>query len=159
MNKITTLLACTLIMTLSLHAVFAEEVYPLPAETLNQHQYSFNEESTAPVLVLVQGELQYRNESKLVSTNRAGELPITQYLGGDVDYDETPFRRFEIIFLISIPVTLALSFAGLAAYKIGAGTWGNFETIDYSYLILSSISLSFSVAIHDNRVVFKKRGT
>jgi len=83
---------------------------------------------------------------------------ITPYLNEE-DYEETPARRFEIIFFISMPVTLGLSFAGLAAYKLAAGTWGSFETIDYSYLVLSTVSLSFSVAWHDHRVVYKKRGT
>jgi hypothetical protein len=75
------------------------------------------------------------------------------------DYEETQLRRFEIIFFISLPITLALSFAGLSAYKTAVRSWGSFETHDYAYLALSSFSLSFSVALHDNRVVFKKSGT
>ncbi len=75
------------------------------------------------------------------------------------EYEETPFRRFEIVFIISMPLTLALSFAGLTAYKAAAGTLGNYSTIDYTYLTLSTLSLSLSVAIHDYRVVYKKRGT
>ena len=64
-----------------------------------------------------------------------------------------------IIFFISMPVTLGLSFAGLAAYKLAAGTWGSFDKTEYAYLAVSTVSLSFSVALHDNRVVYKKRGT
>jgi hypothetical protein len=165
MKKLTAGFAYTLVVILSVHIACADDVYRAPAESiclLNLHRT----EATS-VLVLKEGELRYgsawpgssSSSSPSSLHGAAGSLPISPYLNGDIDYDETPLRRFEIIFLISLPVTLALSFAGLAAYKAGAGTWGSFETIDYTYLILSSISLSFSVAIHDNRVVFKKRGT
>jgi hypothetical protein len=84
---------------------------------------------------------------------------ISPYLNGDEEYEETPVRRFEIIFFISMPVTLGLSFAGIAGYKLASGTWGSFQNIDYLYLALSTVSLSFSVALHDHRVVYKKKGT
>ena len=84
---------------------------------------------------------------------------IHHLLEEEEEYEETPFRRFEIVFIISTPLTLALSFAGLTVYKAAAGTLGNYSTIDYTYLTFSTLSLSLSVALHDYRVVYKKRGT
>jgi hypothetical protein len=112
----------------------------------------------APILTLQEGTLRHR----LTYPPVGGEtyIPIVNpYLDGDEEYEETPARRFEIIFFISMPVTLGLSFAGLAAYKLAAGTWGSFDKTEYAYLAVSTVSLSFSVALHDNRVVYKKRGT
>jgi hypothetical protein len=107
--------------------------------------------------LLKKGELQYHYSTLPVHAKEVYTLhPL---IGEDEEYEETPARRFEIIFLISIPMTLALSFAGLAAYKAASDTWGNYSNTDYLYLTLSTLSLSFSVAIHDHRVVYKKRGT
>ena len=88
-----------------------------------------------------------------------GSYRITSFVDVDEDYEETPARRFEIVFIISMPIALGLSFAGVAAYKLATGNWGSYENIDYLYLALSTISISFTVALHDNRVVYKKRGT
>jgi hypothetical protein len=112
----------------------------------------------APLLTLQGGTLRHR----LVNLPASGEpyLPaFDPFLDGDEEYEETPARRFEIIFFISMPVTLGLSFAGIAAYRLAAGTWGSFDNTDYAYLVLSTVSLSLSVALHDNRVVYRKRGT
>jgi hypothetical protein len=110
-----------------------------------------------PVPVLKNGEVHYHYTP--LPIHAEGIFKIHPLLEEDREYEETPFRRFEIIFFISIPMTLALSFAGLAAYKAAAGTWGNYETTDFIYLSLSTFSLSLSVAIHDYRVIYKKRGT
>ena len=113
--------------------------------------------SEEPVLVLKNGELHYHYT---ILPIHADEMYTLQpLLEEDGEYEETPARRFEIIFLISLPMTLALSFAGLAAYKAASGTWGDYQNADYVYLSLSTISLSLSVAIRDHRVVYKKRGT
>jgi hypothetical protein len=76
----------------------------------------------------------------------------------DIGYEETQLRRFEIIFFISLPVTFILSLAGLGAFKLASGSSEGFRSIDYQYIALSSVALSFAVALHDNRVVFKKGG-
>jgi hypothetical protein len=76
----------------------------------------------------------------------------------DIGYEETQLRRFEIIFFISLPVTFVLSLAGLGAFKLASGSSGGFRSIDYQYVALSSVALSFAVALHDNRVVFRKGG-
>jgi hypothetical protein len=73
-----------------------------------------------------------------------------------VDYEESPARRFEIVFITSMPLTLGLSFAGLAAYKFASESWGSLSTTDITFLALSTISLSFSVAWRDNRAMYKK---
>jgi hypothetical protein len=110
-----------------------------------------------PAVELREGQLHVRHAALAY---REREL-YTMYplLEEDSEYEETPARRFEIIFIISIPMTLALSFAGLAAYKGASDTWGDYQTADYVYLTLSTLSLSFSVALHDHRVVYKKWGT
>jgi hypothetical protein len=111
----------------------------------------------APIFILQDAPLHHPLDHILLDGEQG--FQISPYLNGDEEYEETPARRFEIIFFISMPVTLGLSFAGIAGYKLASGTWGNFQKIEYLYLALSTVSLSFSVALHDHRVVYKKKGT
>jgi hypothetical protein len=111
-----------------------------------------------PPLTLLEGTLQQRLSTFPVG-GEAHPSGLNPFLDEEEEYEETPARRFEIIFFISMPVTLGLSFAGLSTYKLAADTWGSYGRTDYLYLALSTISLSFSIALHDSRVVYKKRGT
>ena len=74
----------------------------------------------------------------------------------DADYEETPLRRFEIVFFISLPVSLLITFLGIEGYRVVSGTIGPFTPIEYQYLILSTLGISFTVALRDNEVVFLK---
>jgi hypothetical protein len=74
----------------------------------------------------------------------------------DADYQETPLRRFEIVFFISLPVSLLITFLGIEGYRIVSGTIGPFTPIEYQYLVLSTLGISFTVALRDNEVVFLK---
>lgn len=74
----------------------------------------------------------------------------------DSDYEETPLRRFEIVFLISLPVSLLITFLGIESYRVISGKTGAFTSIEYQYLILSTLGISFIVALRDNQVVFLK---
>ena len=72
----------------------------------------------------------------------------------DADYEETPLRRFEIVFFISLPVSLLITFLGIEGYRVVSGTVGPFTPIEYQYLILSTLGISITVALRDNEVVF-----
>ena len=74
----------------------------------------------------------------------------------DADYEETPLRRFEIVFFISLPVSLLITFLGIEGYRVVSGTVGPFTQVEYQYLILSTLGISFTVALRDNEVVFFK---
>jgi len=74
----------------------------------------------------------------------------------DADYEESQLRRFEIVFFISLPASLFFSLAGAAVYKAASGEPVSFTSLDYGYLLLSSVSISFSIALRDNRMVFHK---
>jgi hypothetical protein len=91
-------------------------------------------------------------EPPVYSPNRS----LMSFEDKDRDYTESQLRRFEIIFFISLPVSLFFSFAGAAAFKAAAEGEIQFSSLDYSYILLSSIGISFSIGLHDNRVVYRK---
>jgi hypothetical protein len=74
----------------------------------------------------------------------------------DSDYEETPLRRFEIIFLISLPVSLLISFLGVEGYRVLGGQVGAFSPVEYRYLILSTVGISLGVALTDQQAVYMK---
>lgn len=74
----------------------------------------------------------------------------------DNDYTESQLRRFEIVFLISLPVSLLLSYLGIQAYRLCDGRTAKFSSMKYRYLFFSSIGISFAVALNDNRITYKK---
>ncbi|HEB30997.1 hypothetical protein LCGC14_1032910 [marine sediment metagenome] len=74
----------------------------------------------------------------------------------DKEYDETQLRRFETIFFISLPAGVIFSLLGVLAFRGAAGIAGPFTSIEYQYIFLSTVSISLSIAFHDNRVVYKK---
>jgi len=76
----------------------------------------------------------------------------------DKGYKESQFRRFEIIFFISMPASLIFSLLGTEAYKIASKNTGRFEPIEYSFLAFSTLGISFTIAMWDNRIVYKKVG-
>jgi len=71
-------------------------------------------------------------------------------------YRETPMRRFETVFFISLPAGALLSFLGLAAYRVAARKTGSLLPSEYVYLGLSTIGISLSIAAHDNRSLYRK---
>ena len=75
----------------------------------------------------------------------------------DRDYQETQLRRFEIIFFISLPASFLFSFLGFTAYRWASGRSGSFTPMEYQYLILSTIGTSLTIAIHDNKMTYRKR--
>ncbi len=83
------------------------------------------------------------------------QLPLS-FEDKDRDYEETQLRRFEIIFFISLPVSLFFSFAGAALFKAAAEGEISFSSLDYSYILLSSAGISFTIALRDNRVVYNR---
>jgi len=153
MNKICAAITCALLFLLTVTAAYTDD----GSFTSVHFQSLTGFKSGGPGLILKNGEVHYHYTTLPIHADEM--YTLHPFFEEDSDYEETSARRFEIIFLISIPMTLALSFAGLAAYKAASGTWGDYKNTDYIYLSLSTISLSLSVAIHDHRVVYKKRGT
>jgi len=84
------------------------------------------------------------------------QLPLS-FEDKDRDYEETQLRRFEIIFFISLPASIFFSFAGAALFKAAAEGEISFSSLDYSYILLSSAGISFTIAFRDNRVVYRKK--
>ena len=153
MKKICASITCALLFFLTLTAAYSDDEFLDSALWQPLAVYKTGK----PVFELKNGVLHYRYSTLHVTAGKMYTLqPLLQE---DDEYEESPARRFEIIFIISLPMTLALSFAGLAVYKAASDSWGDYQNTDYIYLALSSISLSLSVAIHDHRVVYKKRGT
>lgn len=74
----------------------------------------------------------------------------------DTQYKETELRRFEIIFFISMPVSFIFSFMSVGAYRLVTKKTGGFSSLEYQYLILSTIGISFTVALKDHRNTYKK---
>lgn len=74
----------------------------------------------------------------------------------DEDYEETPLRRFEIVFLISLPVSLLITFLGIEGYRVFSGKTGAFAPVEYQYMIFSTLGISLGVALKDQQAVFLK---
>lgn len=74
----------------------------------------------------------------------------------DSRYRETPLRRFETVFFISLPAGALLSFLGLTAYRAAAGKTGVLLPSEYVYIALSTIGISLSIAAHDTRSRYRK---
>jgi len=68
-------------------------------------------------------------------------------------YSETSLRRFEIIFIISVPVALGFSFIGVLGYRAISGKVGPLSPEEYRYLVLSTTGICFSIALNDYRVM------
>jgi hypothetical protein len=105
--------------------------------------------------IYLQNGMLWADESQ-VYNERSAELIVYDFTQKDADYEETPLRRFEIVFFISLPVSLLITFLGIEGYRIASGTIGPFTQIEYQYLILSTLGISFTVALRDNEVVFLK---
>jgi hypothetical protein len=67
------------------------------------------------------------------------------------DRKETSFRRFEILFFTSLPVTTLISLLGVIAFRSAAGHTGDFSAVEYQYLALSTIGMSLYIAVSDSR--------
>ena len=90
----------------------------------------------------------------------AKEYPINYDLGeANIDYQETQLRRFETIFFISLPASFLFSFLGLIVYRGVTGTSEAFSQLEYQYLVISSIGISMSIALNDNRAVYRRTTT
>ncbi len=99
-------------------------------------------------------------QNECIDQGRAFELHKQMHLSfedKDRGYEETQLRRFEIIFFISLPASLFFSFAGAAAFKAATAGEISFSSLDYSYILLSSVGISFTIAFRDNRVVYRKK--
>jgi hypothetical protein len=81
-------------------------------------------------------------------------IPLADVEEKDRDYTETPLRRFEIVFFISLPVSILFTLAGTAAFKAGQGRPVDFTSAEYSYILVSSLGISFAIALHDSRIVY-----
>lgn len=81
--------------------------------------------------------------------------PISyQFPGGEQEYRESPLRRFEIVFFISLPASLLFSLAGASAFSLGSRGSLRFTSPEYGYILVSSVGISLALALHDNRVVY-----
>ncbi|RKX96351.1 MAG: hypothetical protein DRP84_01225 [Spirochaetes bacterium] len=94
-------------------------------------------------------DLQIDNYKLIDSRSYSFNFENYSDFNSDGGYKETSFRRFEIIFFISLPVSFLLTLGGTLLYKQASGNRGNFIDIEYSYLTLSSVGISASVAIRD----------
>ena len=84
--------------------------------------------------------------------------PITTFdlTEKDADYKETPLRRFETIFFISMPAAAIFSLLGVVSFRGASGVSGPFTSNEYLYIVLSTIGISFSIALNDNRITYRK---
>jgi hypothetical protein len=103
----------------------------------------------------LQNNILWADEGRIDEERRA-QLVSYDFTEKDADYEETPLRRFEIVFFISLPVSLLITFLGIEGYRVVSGQIGPFTPIEYQYLILSTLGISFTVALRDNEVVFLK---
>jgi hypothetical protein len=88
------------------------------------------------------------------------EYTINYDLGeANIDYQETQLRRFETIFFISLPASFLFSFLGLIVFRGVTGTSEAFSQLEYQYLVFSSIGISMSIALNDNRAVYRRTTT
>lgn len=84
-------------------------------------------------------------------------LPISyDFTEKDRGYEESPLRRFEIVFFISIPVSLLITFLGIEGYRVLSGQTGGFTPVEYRYMIFSTLGISLGVALKDQQAVFLK---
>ncbi|HUT66000.1 MAG TPA: hypothetical protein VMZ05_07610 [Spirochaetota bacterium] len=84
-------------------------------------------------------------------------LPISyDFTEKDRGYEESPLRRFEIVFFISIPVSLLITFLGIEGYRVLSGQIGGFTPVEYQYMIFSTLGISLGVALKDQQAVFLK---
>ena len=84
-------------------------------------------------------------------------LPISyDFTEKDRGYEESPLRRFEIVFFISIPVSLLITFLGIEGYRVLNGQTGGFTPVEYRYMIFSTLGISLGVALKDQQAVFLK---
>jgi hypothetical protein len=84
-------------------------------------------------------------------------LPINyDFTEKDRGYEESPLRRFEIVFFISIPVSLLITFLGIEGYRVFSGQTGGFTPVEYQYMIFSTLGISLGVAFKDQQAVFLK---
>ena len=73
------------------------------------------------------------------------------------DREETRFRRFEIVFFTSIPASVLLSLLGVIAFRSVGGHTGNFSSVEYRYLALSTIGISLAIAASDSRNTYSDK--
>jgi hypothetical protein len=80
-----------------------------------------------------------------------GRAGCPQRLEGGFDFDgeETKARRFEIVFLTSLPVSALLTLLGTVAFRSVAGTSDDFTSVEYGYLALSTVGVSLGIAVSD----------
>jgi hypothetical protein len=105
--------------------------------------------------IYLQNGMLWADQEQVYYENHADQIGY-DFTQKDADYEETPLRRFEIVFFISLPVSLLITFLGIEGYRLASGTIGPFTQIEYQYLILSTLGISFTVALRDNEVVFLK---
>jgi hypothetical protein len=87
----------------------------------------------------------------------SSSLPISyDFSEKDRGYEESPLRRFEIVFFISIPVSLLITFLGIEGYRVLSGQTGGFTPVEYQYMIFSTLGISLGVALKDQQAVFLK---
>jgi len=115
--------------------------------------------AAVPAYTVRAQEAGYMPELKTACRSDTNDPVITydfDFTDKDSDYKETPLRRFEIIFLISLPVSLLISFLGVEGYRVLGGQVGAFTPVEYRYLLLSTVGISLGVALTDQQVVFMK---
>ncbi|MFW6180236.1 MAG: hypothetical protein ACOC8N_00700 [Spirochaetota bacterium] len=75
------------------------------------------------------------------------------------EYRESPLRRFEIVFFISLPASLLFSLAGASAFSLGSEGALRFTSPAYGYILVSSVGISLALALRDHKVVYGKGGS
>lgn len=94
-------------------------------------------------------------ENNIIDKALTIEYSIEQ---AEKSYSESQLRRFETIFFISLPAGVILTLAGIGAFRAGSGLKGSLRPIEYQYLIFSACGISFTIAMRDNRIVYRKGG-
>ncbi|MGQ9616967.1 MAG: hypothetical protein ACUVWJ_11285 [Spirochaetota bacterium] len=111
------------------------------------------EETRKPILLTEYSDIERNN-----TFEKALMIEYT-FEQDEIVYSESQFRRFETIFFISLPAGVILTLAGIGAFRAGSGLTGGLRPIEYQYLILSACGISFTIAIRDNRIVYRKGKT
>ena len=111
-----------------------------------------------PLLIIILSHVFFFNTVYALDySSQTNSSPQISYnFEDDDEYQETQLRRFETIFFISLPASFLFSFLGFTAYRWASGKSGSFAPMEYRYLIFSTIGISLSIAIRDNRVTYRK---
>jgi hypothetical protein len=110
--------------------------------------------------ILLAGGRHALGDTPSPGTAAGRQRPISyRFPDQEQEYRESPLRRFEIVFFISLPASLLFSLAGASAFSLGSQGSLRFTSPAYGYILVSSVGISLALALHDHRVVYGRGGS